>query len=524
MGGFTRPRDLRAANWFPGGPYIARGKVYESPPEAAYEPHTVFLFETRHRVRHGIGRVDAKDHVVGVCRAVDFVKLVRKYNSKNCPPGMMESMDNACWPWLPKSGKVLKPTRWWGKDECLEDIMKEIYEDDNYVQTNLDQLLRDAEEEVEEDVEERITDAPKKKKKRTVVAGPEIMVQHDSLANALHRVSSHSNTQGAYPPGSDEPQSTDQGLPPANNSAQPPPPTSPAAIAARAPAPDPSLAPTTHIPAGHSPRAVPPHIIGQAPTIPFSPPVIRAQYLPRLAAAPFWRPLLTITLSTRPLALTIARLSKARERGLPFYAAMTSDDRKCLFSYSNRMTNMRLDRARQLTLAAVARLAGHRGGFVGIRFGVHDKGRGVDGEALADPISPEKRIVRVQVADWYAHAAAECALYRDGSEEWGGTDALDVAFMNEWGRRLDAAGNEVPLTDAETSLQEVEEMDDEADTDPDLEEDGVDERDIVRTATVPGKKKFTLKSTLQGDDEAAVALRRKLAYKLGEGHRSVIRV
>ena len=47
MGGFTRPTDLRASNWFPGGRYETIGKVYEQPSDAAYEAHTVFLLESR---------------------------------------------------------------------------------------------------------------------------------------------------------------------------------------------------------------------------------------------------------------------------------------------------------------------------------------------------------------------------------------------------------------------------------------------------------------------------------------------
>jgi hypothetical protein len=164
MGGFTRPRDLRAANWFPGGPYLQKQKVYESPHESAYEAHTVFLLETRHRVRHGIGRVDSKDHVVGVCRAVDFVKIVQKYNSKRCPAEARESLDNACWPWLPKSGKVLKPTRWWGSDENPEFIMREIYEDDNYSSRDLQKVLQEAEDDVEEEPKDPLSDHRKKRK------------------------------------------------------------------------------------------------------------------------------------------------------------------------------------------------------------------------------------------------------------------------------------------------------------------------------------------------------------------------
>ena len=431
MGGFTRPRDLRAGNWFPGGPYIQRGKVYESPHGAAYQPHTVFLLETRYKVRHGIGRVDAKDHVVGVCRAGDFIKLVRKYNSRRCPADAKESMDNACWPWLPKGGKVLKPTRWWGPDEKLEDIMKEIYEVESYSSQDVERVLKDASNDADE-----------------IDGG------------------------------------TSQGLPPLAKPA-------------------------------------------------FNVDKIRSTYISQLQTEPFWLPLLAITYSTRPLALTMARLSKGRERGLPFYAVMSNDDRKCLFSYGNRMSSMRLDRMRKITLDIVSRLAGYMGGFVGIRFSTQERGRGICGEGLADPIPANKRVVRVQVGNWLYRSQDEAALYREGAEQWGGKDAVDVAMMSEWGRRLDADGNEIPLTEQETATDELQEIEvDEEEEEEEEEKEGrqqgqdiEDEEALLRDPSLQGRsKKWRLKPALARNDEAAAALRRKLAYRLSGSNRSVIRV
>ncbi|KAF8521168.1 hypothetical protein JB92DRAFT_2892129 [Gautieria morchelliformis] len=461
MGGFTRPRDLRAANWFPGGPYLQRQKTYESPHESAYEAHTVFLLETRHRVRHGIGRVDSKDHVVGVCRAADFVKIVHKYNSKRCPADARESLDNACWPWLPKSGKVLKPTRWWGPDENPELIMREIYEDDNYTSRDLQKVLQDAEDDVEEESEEPLSNHSKKPKIIRPEPARKGSEGEHAVTAAVHALEDEAHQK-------------------------------------------------------------PPHMANNT----FNIDHIRETYQPLLATEPFWLPLVAITYSTRPLALTIARLSRGRERGLPFYASMSNDDRKCLFSFGNRMTSMRLDRMRQLTLDVVSRLAGHMGGFVGIRFSTRDKGRGIGGEGLADPIPPDKRIIKVQLGNWFYRSEDEAALYRGGAEEWGATDALEVAMMNEWGRRLDADGNEVPLTEEEMSTDEIQETEDDDVDDEDQqdreEEDSTDEA-LLRDPTLPGKK-WRVKPELAGTDEVAEALRRKLAYRLVGGHRSVMRV
>ncbi|KAF8530114.1 hypothetical protein BU17DRAFT_18696, partial [Hysterangium stoloniferum] len=164
---------------------------------------------------------------------------------------------------------------------------------------------------------------------------------------------------------------------------------------------------------------------------------IREVYLPNLEKEPFWLPLVAITVSTRPLALTLARLSRGLARGLAYYASMSNDDRKCLISYSHRMTAMRLRRMRQVALEICRRLAGYKGGFVGIRFATHERGRGIEGEGLADAIPRDKRLVKVQIGNSYKHSEMEAEAYRDGAVESGGTDAIDVALMNSWGRRLD---------------------------------------------------------------------------------------
>lgn len=43
MGGFTRPRDLRALYWSKDSPYDEQKKSYETPSPAAYVPHIRLL-------------------------------------------------------------------------------------------------------------------------------------------------------------------------------------------------------------------------------------------------------------------------------------------------------------------------------------------------------------------------------------------------------------------------------------------------------------------------------------------------
>ena len=163
----------------------------------------------------------------------------------------------------------------------------------------------------------------------------------------------------------------------------------------------------------------------------------RAVYLPTLPSAPFWRPLLTVTLSTRPLANALERLSHGLERGLPFYAAIEDDERKDFASYNTRMRNMQLNRVQQLTREIARRLGGAHGGFVGIRFGAAEKGRGVDGEGLADPVPREQRLVKVGVGEWYPYADEIKERFLKDAEEAGYADHIEVFGVDEWGRRTD---------------------------------------------------------------------------------------
>ncbi|KZT58013.1 hypothetical protein CALCODRAFT_482712 [Calocera cornea HHB12733] len=110
MGGFTKPRDLRASNWWAGGAYLVKNKVYERPPSEAYVPYTVYLLETRHLIQYERGRPTVPEHVVGMCPADVFPALLRKMNDS--PHLFRTTLDNAVWPFDEKWGKK-KFSRWW---------------------------------------------------------------------------------------------------------------------------------------------------------------------------------------------------------------------------------------------------------------------------------------------------------------------------------------------------------------------------------------------------------------------------
>ncbi|RDX44342.1 hypothetical protein OH76DRAFT_1446020 [Lentinus brumalis] len=183
----------------------------------------------------------------------------------------------------------------------------------------------------------------------------------------------------------------------------------------------------------------------------------RAAYLPTLPSAPFWRPLLTVTLATRPLANSLERLSSGLERGLPYFAAIEEEGRKEFASYNSRMRNMQLNRMQALTRGIAQRLAGAYGGFIGIRFGAGEKGRGMEGEGLADPIPREKRVVKVGVGEWYPFKEEVKERFLRDAEAGGYADAIEVFGVDEWGRRTDGKewAGERERRDREVSFEEL---------------------------------------------------------------------
>ena len=200
---------------------------------------------------------------------------------------------------------------------------------------------------------------------------------------------------------------------------------------------------------------------------------LREKYLPTLASEPFFRPLLAITVSTRPIADTLARLSRAHPRGLPFYASISNDDRKYGVSFGLRSRNMRLARMRSLSVEIMERLAGLKGGFIGIRFNPLDRGRGIDGEGLEDVLPLEKRRVDVAVGEWYSESSQDMELWEADSEPF--KESVFVRRMDDWGYVKDENGL---IMAGQDRTSEVVDLDNE---DEDGEEDGEEDDDSTDT-------------------------------------------
>ncbi|POY71187.1 hypothetical protein BMF94_5497 [Rhodotorula taiwanensis] len=121
--------------------------------------------------------------------------------------------------------------------------------------------------------------------------------------------------------------------------------------------------------AEHKSRLLPPVVDYVRPGPPYTEPPL---------AVPF----LTVTLPTRPLAATVARLCNGHPRGLPFIASIPNEDRKDGPALFRRLLRMRTDRIRELVDQLVYRLEGNIGGMMSVRLSPEDKGRGLDGEGL----------------------------------------------------------------------------------------------------------------------------------------------
>ena len=655
MGGFTRPRDLRALYWSKGGPYYGK-KSYEAPPASAYVPHTVYLLEARYLTKHGVGRADSIEHVVGVCRECDFPEILARYNSAQSPE--RETMDNARWPWV-SPGRV-KRVKWWNPGEDPNEIRRvmaegsdpaeylhenmgassgkagnskvmtlpkvttsgqqvrafhssarrpfpsESYNEDHIVpnfyvkhkrdrKKQGDELLKSpvtpsttspsttdatglgvkaAEEAVHDPI--RQTKAVKRRKHEEAALMQHLsdsILDHDLVASTRRLVSkipvehydddgnlvhpsgfvvpgkghsSSSNPARAKERSRDEDEeraaqtasvaervleSDLDGVHSAMATTRPrshkvpfeirePDGTvkHPSGFVPPTPANEFKYSDSASLERGLSSAisrqrardvenksstiikgrglhttavlhasevALPPQFLQPvlAPEVDSQIPsrllesgpdfvsAIRAKYIPTLAEEPFFRPLLTLTVSTRPLAQTLVRLSRALPRGLPFYASIPPEDRKFSHSFSSRMRNLRLDRMQGLAVAMAQGLSGARGGFVGIRFSPDERGRGVDGEGLDKALDSDKRIIGVGIGNWFHRAQELKEGFKMDAEEQvvtpytsQGTQVDSGPFklygLDDWGRRIsDETGKELayppPSNSTSTTLEEV---------------------------------------------------------------------
>ncbi|KAJ7075989.1 hypothetical protein B0H15DRAFT_607080 [Mycena belliarum] len=562
MAGFTRPKDLRSSNWFPGGRYLVREKVYESPAKEAYEPHTVFLLESRYHIRYGLGRVDAPEYIYGICREHDLPTILKMYNSKYAGRDVLEIMDNARWTDEPMNRRRV---RWWTTNEDRENTLREL---------GLD--LTPAEEDFGED-EEGTPAMPASTRPRSGLPPPG--APSLSFARAFHSSTARSmggdnynndhivpdfyvqrkQAKGSKDDGGDKPQLQDSTSLMDNLSAGilsdeidasmrrlaskiptelynadgvlvhpsgfviPTPDHSTshervqsekqraqqtAAVAERVLEEDftdvtaqtssrrgkvpfevrhadgtvthPSgfQPPTAADGFEHSGNSTVDSHIGQQPLVvpgakrglhtsapphaQLSPILIRpppgasgtffftprSEYLPTLETTPFWRPLLTLTVSTRPLGLTLLRLSKGLPTGRPFHADFSSDDRKCRISFVNRVRVMRVKRMQNLAVEMGQMLGGARGGMVGMRIDTESMGRGIGGEGLEAPLPREKRVIGVGVASYYRFAQDVREMFRiRGKDEIFTPDRrppFEIFEIDDFGRKLGQDGAVVP--------------------------------------------------------------------------------
>ncbi|KAJ3818738.1 hypothetical protein F5880DRAFT_1705447 [Lentinula raphanica] len=518
-GGFTRPKDLRASNWFPGGPYVADGKAYEDPSPFAYEPHTVFLLESRYDIKYEVGRVDSPAHIVAVCRAGDFEAVLKMFNSRHSPSDCKQFMDNARWPWLnSKEAKFLKSSD--GdveRPETIQDLgdSSAATVGQQAVQDALEQASRDNDDEelrAKKDfrrhlsqtaaVAARVSEEPQLSNIATdikplqgkipfelefedgTVAHPSGFVPptpadkqydpeyhlsphpHSRVATELRRrqvetVNEH-HSDSLVPrieqwQALKESKGREGGLMPTLTTGI----LSGDVSAATEPR-DAKIPTEIHgvhnkaivQPMQHASGFVPPTarmsrgetdartsvvtrqstISGETPDAPERPPTfassdthhldeektveslssaakhtqalseLREKYFEFIKNEPFWRPLIALTVSTRPIAKTLARLSRGLSQGEPFHSAVTPDDRKARISFASRIRSLRVTRMRTLAIEMAQLLAGARGGPIGVRFDEHSRGRGIDGEGLDQPIPWEKRVIGVGIGKWYSLA------------------------------------------------------------------------------------------------------------------------
>ncbi|CAE6476793.1 unnamed protein product [Rhizoctonia solani] len=347
-GGFTQPRILRGSNWFPGGTYLAKNKVYEKPVDSAYEPHTVYILESRYPVKtKEQGRPDVPEHIVGVIRTPLWLRFLKHKNSPRVTGNARLSMDAAWWPFLHRRIRQTESEQWWDKDQ-----------DPN--QLRLEALG---------------------------------LTESDNPPEPLRAF--YKDITQYHPNGSKfvEPTPT-----------------------------------KTIIPQRKS------RTIGE----------IRSEYEPTLDKEPFWRPLVSVTLATRPLANTLVRLCRSLPRGLAFYASIDTHDRKTVVSFPDRMRLLRLRRMRELTIEIARRLEGYYGGFIGIRFNKDDKGRAICGERLEQPLPDPLRVIQVGLGGWY-ELEKEMELWKLEAMD-GGVD-IDIKAMDDWGRKLDESGVVLPGQD-----------------------------------------------------------------------------
>ncbi|KAF5350914.1 hypothetical protein D9758_010494 [Tetrapyrgos nigripes] len=519
MSDFVRSKASKVGNWWSEEGSPATKTTDSEPSPYAYEPHTVYLLESRYPVRYGNGRVEAPEHLVGICRASDFEAVVKMYNSLEAPQESLTAMDNARWPWTkspsgePEKLYAVSESKENSEDASgsssmsIEDSLRQVSSDEGLqaamqkdARRHMSQTIAVAERVSEESLGD-LPDAHMKRWEGKIPFEVELddgTVTHPSgyiPPTAVHQFGdtdhySRAHTQTAARARDAEIKSLEYHSDPSvqvrqweavkEREEEEGPLMSQltegilAGGVSAATEPKDSKIPTelhgVHIdavaqPMQHPSGFIPPtagmargekdartevipgeHIPPELPIAEERPPTfsssdsplsttttflesddvqssversltrsgsqslvnrfdehlreVRLQYATHIHQEPFWRPLLSFTVSTRPLAITLARLSQSSEKGLPFHTAVSEEDGKDI-PYSARMQDIRLERMRMLGLELSKLLAGAaRSGFAGIRFAPKEKGRHITVDGEDRPIEWERRVIGVGVGEW----------------------------------------------------------------------------------------------------------------------------
>ncbi|OSD00368.1 hypothetical protein PYCCODRAFT_1479261 [Trametes coccinea BRFM310] len=164
----------------------------------------------------------------------------------------------------------------------------------------------------------------------------------------------------------------------------------------------------------------------------------RQRYMAIIEKEPYWRPLMSVTFATRPLANAFRETVLAgNDRGLPYYKLLETEELKDFSSMNSRMRNLRLNRFQNLVYQIASRLHGRYGGFVGLRARASDRGRGINGEHVADGLPKETRAIKVGVGEWYPFAEELKERIVADAEAAGYRDSVEVFGLTEWGKRAD---------------------------------------------------------------------------------------
>jgi hypothetical protein len=402
--------------------------------------------------------------VVDYCPASHFKRYLRQINSGYAPGTLLESMDNACWPGISENVN-LKRSKWWNNEEDPNKVRQEaLYGEnvplDSQEMTTSEETPILQEEEYESDDDDRQADLArvakaradrkqKIKEMRKAGASASSIAQFNAIPWDPNKHLFHlkvekpaaklSKEAVEYVTDKEKLRMYTQWL--SHN------PTTYPSITEDSPNFDKNFL---------NPEFVDTKLTGTVYQY-------RKQYIPTLKDTPFWIPVLAITFPTRPLARTVARLSKALPRGLAYYASLMSEDLKCRYSQPSRLLNLRLTRMRRLATQTIERLAGYHGGFPGLRYDHTKPGRGIEGMSLEYPPTPEQKRVVALVGNWYPRASDEVEGYQVE-----GKLPIETGFMDERGNALDPNLSFEEDLEGEVRVNPTEEQEeDESDDDDD---------------------------------------------------------